>query len=300
MFPGVVSLTLCSGGAVIARHSRGRWTTDRRAKQATVGSTDRQRRAHADRWSETDAQVQRELDRQSRFAVRRTEWREASRCSAGDRRLRGTELSLYPPATVTVWDNTAAQRRFEEEFFFFLEGRKEEGRAACGVVKLRSLDYCIPFQLPIKPMTVKWLLCVTQSKVWSVGFFWMKGSNKTEQQNMLWFSSCTSGSLDNCVLDGSGNGSWKICDSHVFRLQRRWHKTELQSDLSGVFTTLWCDCWMSLKSVYWDQKKKKLRGSWNMSTRPVGLEGYYALLFRRWVHVLVTSSLTLEHPVRAR
>lgn len=37
-----------------------------------------------------------------------------------------------------------------------------------------------------------------------------------------------------------------------------------------------------------------------MRTRPVGLKGYDALRYRRRVHVLVTSSLTLEHPVRER
>lgn len=37
-----------------------------------------------------------------------------------------------------------------------------------------------------------------------------------------------------------------------------------------------------------------------MRTRSVGPKGYYALLFRCRVHVLVTSSLALEHPVRER
>lgn len=111
------------------------------------------------------------------------EWRErhlgaqeAPRCCLGDRRLRGTELSLYPPVIVTVWDDTAAQERFGGNFFV---------RVACGVVEWTGIPrHHILFQLPIKPTTVKWLLVCTPEQIVADGFL----SNERLKQN--WTTKC--------------------------------------------------------------------------------------------------------------
>lgn len=98
---------------------RGRWTRDRQVNR-TVGS---------ERWSETDAQVDSELDRQSWFPVQGTKGRERH-TNRGDvwvyKRppvvlsetddLAGQSWAYTPPVIVTVWDNTAAQERFGRNF----------------------------------------------------------------------------------------------------------------------------------------------------------------------------------------
>lgn len=52
-----------------------------------------------------------------------------------------------------------------------------------------------------------------------------------------------------------------------------------------------------------DDRRMSLNSDWenrHMRWRPVGLTGYYTLLFRCGVHVLVTSSRILEHTARER
>lgn len=132
--------------------TRDRWTTDRQVNRPSVGSPDKQWQVITNRCS--GGHVASESDRQ--FGVWATEClqrntsrrrlgvQEASCCSFWDRRLRGTELSLYPPVTVTAWDNTAAQERFGRNFW----------GAACGVVELTGIArHYIPFQLPINQNT---------------------------------------------------------------------------------------------------------------------------------------------------
>lgn len=82
--------------------------------------------------------------------------REAPHCCLGDRRLRRTELSFYP-----LWSSLSeTTQRLRKDlggifFFNFL-------RVACGVVEWTDISrHYILFQLPIKPMTVKWLLVCT-------------------------------------------------------------------------------------------------------------------------------------------
>lgn len=254
----LVSLTYCSGMPVIVYHRRGRWTRDRQVNRPTVGSTDRQRHK------------QRQVIRNRCSGARRVRQTAAVCCVRGWVTRGDIWVYKRPPAVLPETDDLEGQswaytplwlslsettRRLRKDlggFFYFFLFCGGVGGAACGVVEPTGIPrHYIPFQLPIKPTTVKWLLCVTPSKLWSMGFLWMKGSNKTEQQNTLWFSSCATCSMDSCVLNGDGNGSWKICDSHVFRHQRRRHKTELPCDLWGFFTTQKCDCRMSLKSDCW-------------------------------------------------
>lgn len=123
------------------------------------------------RQTESGCCVRDGVTREMHWQRRHVGTQEASRCSLWDRRLRGTELSLYPPVIVTVWDNTAAQERFGRNFW----------GVACGVVELTGIPrHYIPFQLPVKRTTVKWLLRVTSSKLWLMGFFFTKAWNKTE------------------------------------------------------------------------------------------------------------------------
>lgn len=138
---GVV-LSACT---MVMTETRDRWTTDRQVNRASVGSPDKLWQVITSRCS--GGHVARKLDReclQRNTSRRRLGVREAPRCSFWDRRLRGTELSLYPPVTVTAWDNTAAQERFGRNFW----------RAACGVVELTGIPrHYIPFQLPINQST---------------------------------------------------------------------------------------------------------------------------------------------------
>lgn len=135
---------------------------------------------------------------------------------------------------------------------------------------LGSRDIISPFNCPsngaLKPKTVKWLLCTTPEQIAVYGLLFNESVKQnwiaSHQQNMLWFFSCTSCVMDNCLLNG--NSSWKICDSHVFRLQRRWHKTLLPCDLLDFYKS---EVW--LQDVAEISLLKK-RGSWYMRTRPEG------------------------------
>lgn len=130
--------------------------------------------------------------------------------------LEGQSWAYTPPVIVTVWDNTAAQGRFRRNFW--------GGGGACVSEWTGIPRHYILFRMPIKPATVKWLLCVTPSENVVNGFLLNKRpKRKRNNKNMLWFSSCATWFMDNL----NGNGSRKVHDCHVFGLLRRWHKTEL-------------------------------------------------------------------------
>ena len=207
------------------RRQRGRWTRDRQVNRPTVGSTDRlrhkQRQVITNRCS--GGQPVRQSDRAGACCVRGLSderrhlglWA-VSRCSLGDRRLRRTELSLYPPSDCHCLRQHGGSGKIWEEFLGW--------RGACVSEWTGIPRHYILFRMPIKPATVKWLLCVTPSENVVNGFLLNKRpKRKRNNKNMLWFSSCATWFMDNL----NGNGSRKVHDCHVFGLLRRWHKTEL-------------------------------------------------------------------------
>lgn len=108
------------------------------------------------------------------------------------------KLSSYPlPGTVGVWDKTTAQERFGG-IFLFLPGQH--------VVLLNgsaSRDIISSFNCPSRRQLLH--VCLPPSEWWPVGSFWMKGSNSTAQQNVLWFSSWSANSM--------AENAWQSCVS---------------------------------------------------------------------------------------
>lgn len=211
---------------------------------------------------------------------------EASHCSPGDRRLIGTELSLYPlwlsPSETALWlrGDSGGGGTFSGRcgmWCWWMEWRPD---TIYPLSTARPSDDCQAITL-----------CNSRANCGErVSFEWKvqtKPDNKICFDSIhfaMWFTS------DRELL-GCGNGSWKIRSSHVFRHQRRWHKTEFLCDLSDFLhhRNVIARC-RYYQTIEWTQRFFESDSeAWKGTALPC-----------RRVHVPVTSSPAHEHPGRER
>lgn len=169
------------------------------------------------RWTASQTSRQRVLcclsdDRDSRV------YKRTPRCGLGDRRLRGTELSICP---LWLWQSETTLRLRKDLGGIFLWAEH--------VVLLNGLasrDIISSFNCPSSRQLLSDCLCGPPEQIVADGLPFLKWKAQTKLNNKLCFDSLPVQERfqDNRPLHGNGAGSWKIHDSHVFGLQRRWHK----------------------------------------------------------------------------
>lgn len=183
-------------------------------------------------WARQTVGLAREGVTDERDTVTREAVREASRCSFWDRRLRGTAYTPCDCHRLRQHSGTG------EEF--------SGGNMWCCWID-RDTETLYPLSTARQVLHWSWWLLSDYQAIcghWDP-FKWKEQikTNRTKPTKyaliffpLLPWTTC----------------SWKICDSHVFRLQRTWHKSSLPCDF-WIFVTHKCDCRMLLKLEYWEE-----------------------------------------------